>query len=379
MSTHSAAPAPDAVYLSGAVDDFIAPGVLSGWVTNSSLSGKGLDIRVSVRIGDRLVAEGSLTHPRPDVVSSVDHLAAFRLVCREDIPDELIAFDLLRIEARDDAGRTCELNIWEPVRAFAFDRLFKSTTPLGKCAASALLLAVEESPDIDRKARAAIRQIHDLHFEEENRRLLFQFESLGKDCSLGGLQRAFGAEPLGLLRFAGIDVDAVIDALNGRFEGVGSPDFTTIAADHTGEFYTSDARYGMSSHTFIYEGDVDFERFCQQQYKKIRFLVRNMLEKLQEGDRIFVVHDIPDEISDAKLHALLAAIRRIGPARLLYLRAAGENNADGTCKMRDDGIMEGSVLPIEGVESAPENRASWLTVCRKAQAMIVDRATENAP
>ena len=356
--------------LSGAVDNFLPPRLLSGWARNSEQVGRGLDITVSVYRGDRMIAEGPLTRVRPDIVNDPDYLTEFRLVCTEDVPDEVIAFDLLRIEARDNDGRTCKLEIWDRVRGFAFGRLMQSSTPLGKAAASAVLSGLGQSRSLAEDARQAILQVHDLHFEEDNRRLLYQFENLGKDCSVGGLQRAYGAEPLGLLRFAGIGVDAVINAMKDRFRGVGSAEFTRLEPSDTREYYSTDTRYGMSSHTFIYEGDVEFDRFFQQQCKKIEFLAQNIMEKLQEGDRIFVIHAIPEAIPDTKLRDLLRAMRSIGSAPLLYLQAASDTRPLGSLAMRDDGIMEGYVLQIQGVESTAEIRESWLTVCRKAQAMV---------
>ncbi len=44
--------------------------------------------------------------------------------------------------------------------------------------------------------------------------LLSRFESLGDGCEFGLVQRNFGAEPLGLLRWAGIPPWALIDSLN---------------------------------------------------------------------------------------------------------------------------------------------------------------------
>jgi len=353
--------------LHGAVDNFISPRLLSGWVRNSEKIGLGLDITVNVYRGDTLIAQGAPTRSRPDIVASQDYLTEFRLVCNEDVADELIAFDLLRIVACDREGRTARLYIWDRVRGFALGRLLEDAPPLGKAAAAAFLHSIGRNPAFPQEAREAILNVHDLHFEEDSRRLLYNFESLGKDCSLGAVQRAYGAEPLGLLRFAGTSVDGVLSALRTRFAGVGSPEFTRLIASETGEYYSSDSRYGMSSHTFMFEGDVVFQRFYAQQCKKISFLVRNILEKLEEGDKIFVVHSIPERISDSKLLELQAAIRSIGKGALLYLRPPSADLPAGQLITRADGILEGSVFTIQGVDATPEIRECWLKVLKQAE------------
>ena len=362
--------------LDGAIDRFVAPRLLSGWVKNSALIGNGLDITLFVYRDDRLVAKGQPTRARPDIVRDANYLTEFALYCTEDIPDELIAFDLLRIEARDNDGRFSRLPIWDVVRGIAFVNLMQTATPLGKSATAAVLHALGQNRGLPEDTRQAILQVHDLHFLEENRRLMYQFESLGKDCSLGSVQRAFGAEPLGLLRFSGIGAKAVVAALQSRFRGVGLPEFTRLEPSGTGEYYSRDTRYHMLSHTFVYENDVEFEHFYQQQCKKITFLTRNILEKLEDGEKIFVIHAIPDVIPDETLLELLSAMRSIGQSPLLYLEVATKSCPPGTLVMRDDGIMVGYVLQIQGdlISPVAEVRKTWLTVCQKAEAMVRDQA-----
>jgi hypothetical protein len=356
--------------LEGAVDNFVAPRLLTGWVRNSERVGSGQDITVSVYRGNVLIAKGPPTRSRADIVSSSDYFSEFRLECSEDLPDEIIAFDLLRIIASDQEGRTARLFVWDRVRGRALSRLLEYCPALGKEAVGALLYNIGLNKNLTEEVRTAVRKVHDSHFEEKITQLLYQFESLGNDCSLGGLQRAFGAEPLGLFRFAGIEIDDVVRALRGRCIGVGSPEFTRLILSDGGEYISTDTRYGMSSHTFVCEGDVALDRFYEQQCKKIAFLARNILEKLEEGEKIFLVHAMPNFISDEKLQELLVLMRELGSGLLLYLHAPSEDLPVGQFRSRRDGIMEGSVRSVRGDDDSPESRESWLQVLLHASAHV---------
>ena len=97
-----------------------------------------------------------------------------------------------------------------------------------------------------------------------------------------------------------------------------------------------------------------------------------MIEKIESGDKILVIHALPEEIPETKLRRLLSAIRQIGPAPLLYLEMATEEKPPGTVFLRRDGIMIGHVLQIQGELMRPEAevRDGWKKVFRKARAFI---------
>ena len=70
------------------------------------------------------------------------------------------------------------------------------------------------------------------------REIMLEFESLGGHpwgCEFGTVQRAFGAEPLGLLRWTEMPVEYIIKALKTRFfVGVGLPENTEIFEHENG-------------------------------------------------------------------------------------------------------------------------------------------------
>jgi hypothetical protein len=359
------------IRLYGAIETFTAPGILTGWVRNSENIGNGLDITISIYKDDKLIGEGRPTRSRHDIVNNPVYLTGFGITCSEDITDEMIAFEQLRIEAHDRDGRTSRLPIWDRVRAIAFDNLMTATVPLGKSSISAILKTLGQNKKIDEDARKAIQDVYELYFEGNNLEILFGFESLGRDCSLGAVQRFYGAEPLGLFRFSGIKIDSMLAAFKSQFKGIGSPEFTRLDL-HTGrEYYSRDIRYDMWSHTYVFENDVEFDRLYKQQCKKLTFLVRNIVEKLRDGEKIFVIHAIPEQISDDKLLDLLGEIRKFGRSPLLYLQPPTDLYPSGTVIVRDDGIISGYVphIPLD-VSPTAVACEQWLSVLKAAHLTI---------
>ena len=78
------------------------------------------------------------------------------------------------------------------------------------------------------------------------------FESLGENCELGFVQRHFGAEPIGLLRWAGISLDKLRHGLATAFDRVGTEAMTEMHVNPSNqEYFTTDKVYGLNMHTFI--------------------------------------------------------------------------------------------------------------------------------
>jgi hypothetical protein len=385
--------------LIGFVDRFASPRTLSGWVINDERIGDGRDIVVSVRLHGRQIGEGRVEYPRPDLIDAADHMAGFRFICTEDIPNEAIAFGFLSVEARDGSGRSIEIGVHDPLKAIALTQLLlRSAPPVTQITASTILSWLAESPALPEAARQALILCRDTYFDtdpaiaspavsrdtvatisaerpskqDQDAWLLCQFENLGHDCALGSVQRNFGAEPLGLLRFAGIGIVSVVRALEDRLSGVGNPEFTRLIVQPDKEYMSFDTRYHMASHTFIFEGAVVYERFYAQHCKRLSYLARNLLEDIEEGKKILLVHALPERISETDLQALHRAVRQLGPATLLSLQPATEALPAGTVVRRDDGILVGCVL-LTGADLMKPFKSvceSWLSVCRNAYAMV---------
>jgi hypothetical protein len=211
-------------------------------------------------------------------------------------------------------------------------------------------------------------------------RLVAQFESLGDSCEFGLVQRQAGAEPLGLLRFAGFTgpadrrLEELIAALDRGFEGLGEPDTVNVSmqgpADHR-EYIVRESAYGLMYHTFLGPTDIDQARLHTNESIRLRFLRRKLFADLVTADKIFVwKSNFPTEL--ARVQHLLAALRRHGPARLLWVRAVdtvpgATAEQIGKVESLADGLLSGVVdrfAPYDRMADISHN--AWLAVCGAA-------------
>ncbi|MBY6241820.1 hypothetical protein [Methylosinus sp. Sm6] len=225
-------------------------------------------------------------------------------------------------------------------------------------------------PEIDQVDRAQIDVVED----DDARKLMLGFESMGFDCEFGLVQRRFGAEPLGLLRFNSVQVGGLVEALAHRFDGMGEPEHTALGTSK-GEYFIRDRRWGLAMHTFLYEGCEDAERLHAKLCRRVVFLKDKLLADLAEGRKIFVFSSSALQLDE--LLMLHAALSGFGDIALLHVRPIGARAAGL------EGGKAGEAIEIRprlfvGFVSRYGNNArgewnipfdEWLGVCRATARM----------
>ena len=202
--------------------------------------------------------------------------------------------------------------------------------------------------------------------------VLGAFESLGQDCEFAFAQKHFDSRiPPGLLSWARIEYDKLIEGLDADFDGVDDPATSSLIWKETepdrGE-YRLLTRYfrahtGQDWQSTPEELAGMLDLYCG----RMRMLRRKFLRDLAAPRRImvYVAHD--GDMGRERIMALHAALRRHGPAVLLYV-AAGTAHLPGP---RVENLAEGVYLARFGERAGWRGPYDpWLETCREALQFI---------
>jgi hypothetical protein len=215
--------------------------------------------------------------------------------------------------------------------------------------------------------------------------LVMRFESLGDNCEFGLLQRQMGTERLGLFRYAGTPrAPALIEGLQNKFHGFATPDdlkFHLLG----GEWMAVSRHYGFEFHTHRYQTSMTEDEVRAAESVHLRFLVRLLLEDIEDSPKIFVRRNgrWGNSAPEDGMYALYHALREIGPARLLWVTLADGGHPHGTVIRLEDGLFRGYIDTLSDYADAFRySAASWITLLREAIRLIdgtspVDQAGEN--
>jgi len=309
------------------------------------------------------VVPDSLPSQRLAVLVNGRAIAALRVAARSVIGFE---FDVGADEPviklcfqHPDAARPCEHSRSEDRRALSFYfrslRLYRMETK----AESALPIRVDGFESARSKAAGA-----------QNPSLTEMFlnlESLGCDCELGMIQRAFDAEPLGLLRFGTTPLPSLLAMLEAGFEKLGLPEYTEAEPDHLNEYIVYDTAYGSSRHTWINKTALSPEQLLAREQKRISFLKRKLLHDLEEGEKLFVFkHHEPRPAED--MLRLSQALRRYNPRNaLLWVAPHDERHPSTMVESVHDGVIKAYIhryFPKEW--QMPDCRNAWVAILEQA-------------
>jgi hypothetical protein len=208
----------------------------------------------------------------------------------------------------------------------------------------------------------------------DDRALVLQFESIGDNCELGLVQRQAGAEPLGLLRFAGAPLRNLLRGLHARFANIADPQHIRVVAEN-GEYMVKLTKYDFTYHAHVLVGDMDPDALHRQQCRTIGFLAAKLIQDLENPSKILVFRQ-NEALSAADLVDLRLALSAYGPTTLLWVQQACPGHPPGSVEVADAHMMVGYVPRLAERSSVPDlDFASWMRVLRRASA-IASQARE---
>ena len=198
--------------------------------------------------------------------------------------------------------------------------------------------------------------------------IMLRFENIGDNCEFGLVQRHYGAEPVGLLRFAGLRnprrLVRFLEDEFGRFGEPGSLSVTIIG----GEYWITDHSYGIAYHTFRYPGEVDAAEVIRENEIKVSYLKRKFREDLEDGEKILVYKRVVTQ-DPHEILALHAALNRFGTVNpLLWVTEADTRHPPGTVEWIGAKLLKGHVGRISLENAHDFDAETWLLLCRNALA-----------
>lgn len=217
----------------------------------------------------------------------------------------------------------------------------------------------------------------------ETEALFSRFESLGSSCEFGLLQRYWGAEPLGLLRWASTDPSGLAKMLRNRFPGIGKPETLVVRVDRNPEgleeYFVGDGRF-FQMHAHIAPTAMSEERVRKLMSARIQMLSGKLLDDLYDGEKIFVFKDLNSETPEDEFRRIAAALHTFPRSILLGVRKAYGKYQPWTLRHAGMRLIIGYVDYAENDAADVKRHADqWLGLCRQAAELARDQRVLGAP
>ncbi len=212
-------------------------------------------------------------------------------------------------------------------------------------------------------------------FSKEDHDLIMQFESMGDNCEFGLVQRRVGSERLSLLRYAGVgNIENLANAIANGFEGFGEHNDIVIS-QHGNEWVANALGPSLAFHTGRSVESIAHDRILREETRKLSFMAQKLIGDCEAAEKIFVYRVLNDERGGLDgirgMDALYAAMQRHGPARLLWVNIADNDNVHGSIRHVRERLYRGYIDHLAPHWNAFDFRPqSWLDLLRAAQAMM---------
>jgi hypothetical protein len=201
-----------------------------------------------------------------------------------------------------------------------------------------------------------------------------QFESLGENCEFGLVQRHFGVEPLGLLKWVSLAPESLCLALEERFEGLEDPEDLELKIIGS-EYHTYGTRYQMQMHTFIVESEYkgSSTQLRAQLFRRLRYLKAKLLDDLRSAEKILVWQSgVGSHLSEETVLRMHRAILDYGDNILLVVRRHDDENTAPGIENKKPGLLVATLHQVDKLPTRDGNVGvsspfdGWLALCRKA-------------
>jgi hypothetical protein len=186
------------------------------------------------------------------------------------------------------------------------------------------------------------------------------FECLGHNCEIGTVQRALGAHPLGLLRFAGNVTHRLAEGLRDGFSKITAASTHIFVRNDPGPvFKAHEENYYLWYSTGRAPSETNAEAVHAEQWRKFAFLQRKFVEDLKRGEKIFAVSR-GEHMTEPEALALFCALNLHARNTLLWTLPGDPARAGQVEQLAPDFLL-GHLGALDPVTSYASTDA-WLSV-----------------
>ncbi len=187
-----------------------------------------------------------------------------------------------------------------------------------------------------------------------------RFECLGHNCEIGLVQRALGAEALGLLRFASNVTHRLAEGLRDGFSQItAASTHIFVKNDPEPVFKVYEESYYLWYSTGRAPSETTAEAVHAEQWRKFSFLQRKFVEDLKLGEKIFTVAR-SEHMTEPEALALFCALNLHARNTLLWTLPSDPARAGEVEQLAPDFLLGhlGALAPVTAYASID----AWLSV-----------------
>jgi hypothetical protein len=202
--------------------------------------------------------------------------------------------------------------------------------------------------------------------------LVQKFESWGRDCEFGLVQRTLGAEPNDLFRFSDPTPEVLVNLIRDDFSHYGEQCYVALDEQKPRrEWYFVDHDTRTSRHSQIFEGDMPKENVQEIGLFWSRLLRAKTAREIATGHKIYVTKSSQGDLTEHAIAEVAKALRSKGPSWLLWVQP-GE--PVGHCEILFDGLLRARIdrVCLRGHEYE-FSLVGWLEVLCGAWQLVRDR------
>jgi hypothetical protein len=206
------------------------------------------------------------------------------------------------------------------------------------------------------------------------RDVMMRFASLGDNCELGFAQRAVGAEPMDMLRWASTPPTALLAMLAANFADMGQ---NITVAERGREFAAAHKTYGFRWHARTAGDETEADVVAEREARRMPALAPKLRKEMRQGSRIFVIKRTNHVMHQVLAERVLRAMSRFGTPTLMFVTAGapvavtavGPRLLHGTLPVFAQSSEVPSTTPVE----------DWVALCTEAARIVDARAEQQEP